>query len=123
MLRVLICSLLFAVACKGESPSSLEGPKAVPESPTRAPESPKDPVAPPPVDGALAAEVHKKFGGRCRLERSCGELLGIDCNAAVDGPYFYAQKSDLKIVSTCGGACMSGGCTQCPPAEWTCETY
>ncbi len=123
MLRVLICSLMFAIACKGESTSSPESPKAAPESPNQAPESQNDPAAPPPVDSALAAEVQKKFGERCRLERSCGELLGIDCGAAVDGPYFYAQKSDLKVISTCGGACMVGRCTNCPPAKWTCKTY
>ena len=79
--------------------------------------------AQPPPDPALAARVQDKFGERCKLERSCGELLGVDCGAAVDGPYYYVQKSDLKTVATCGGACMGGRCTDCPPKAWTCATY
>jgi len=83
---------------------------------------PPAPAQPPP-DPALAARVQDKFGERCKLERSCGELLGVDCGAAVDGPYYYVQKSDLKTVATCGGACMGGRCTDCPPKAWTCATY
>ena len=83
---------------------------------------PPTPAQPPP-DPALAARVKEKFGERCKLERSCGDLLGVDCGAALDGPYYYAQRSDLKTVSTCGGACMGGRCTDCPPKAWTCATY
>lgn len=86
-----------------------------PPAPTPAPSEPVDP--------ALATRVKEKFGERCKLERSCGDLLGVDCGAAVDGPYYYAQRSDLKTVSTCGGACMGGRCTDCPPKAWTCATY
>ncbi|HEY2368040.1 MAG TPA: hypothetical protein VGH87_16695, partial [Polyangiaceae bacterium] len=35
--------------------------------------------------------IHTTFGGRCNLERTCGPLWGIDCQAAVDGPYFYVR--------------------------------
>jgi hypothetical protein len=83
---------------------------------------PPAPAQPAP-DPALAARVTEKFGERCKLERSCGELLGVDCGAAVDGPYYYVQRADLKTVSTCGGACMGGRCTDCPPKAWTCATY
>lgn len=83
---------------------------------------PATPAQPPP-DPALAARVQEKFGERCKLERSCGDLLGVDCGAALDGPYYYVQRSDLKTVSTCGGACMGGRCTDCPPKAWTCATY
>lgn len=83
---------------------------------------PPTPAEPAP-DPALAARVKEKFGERCKLERSCGDLLGVDCGAALDGPYYYAQRSDLKTVSTCGGACMGGRCTDCPPKAWTCATY
>ncbi len=56
------------------------------------------------------------------LSFACGEeLIGIDCNAAADGPYYYAKRSDLEIISTCGGACMGGECTNCPPKEWSCS--
>lgn len=78
---------------------------------------------PPPIDDpALTARVQERFGERCRPERTCGELLGVDCGAAVDGPYYYVQRADLKKISTCGGACMRG-CTDCPPKAWTCPTY
>jgi hypothetical protein len=84
--------------------------------------------APPPAapktddDPALAAKITRQFGERCKLERSCGDLLGIDCQSAVDGPYYYVQRRDLKTVATCGGACRRG-CTDCPPKAWTCPTY
>lgn len=83
---------------------------------------PPTPAQPAP-DPALAARVSEKFGERCKLERSCGDLLGVDCGAAVDGPYYYVQRADLKTVATCGGACMTGRCTDCPPKAWTCPTY
>ena len=73
-------------------------------------------------DPALIARVKQRFGDSCRPERSCGGLLGVDCNAAVDGPYYYVEHADLKVVSTCGGACMRG-CTDCPPKAWACATY
>jgi len=28
-----------------------------------------------------------------------------------------------KIVSRCGGYCMTGKCNNCPPKEWKCDTY
>ncbi len=82
------------------------------------------PAATPPAmnDPALIARVKQRFGADCRPERSCGGLLGVDCQAAVDGPYYYVEQADLKVVSTCGGACQRG-CTDCPPRAWTCATY
>jgi hypothetical protein len=74
------------------------------------------------TDPALIARVKQRFGEDCRPERSCGGLLGVDCKAAVDGPYYYVEQADLKVVSTCGGACMRG-CTDCPPRAWACATY
>jgi len=74
-------------------------------------------------DPALVARVKRQFGDRCRPERTCGTMLGVDCDAAVDGPYYYVEQTDLKVVSRCGGACMNGGCTDCPPKAWACATY
>jgi len=37
-------------------------------------------------DPALVARVKQRFGDNCRPERSCGGMLGVDCDAAVDGP-------------------------------------
>lgn len=64
----------------------------------------------------------KKYGLNCRVERICGDLVGIDCDSAVDGPYYYVDKKTGNIISKCGGYCMVG-CTNCPPKEWTCDTY
>lgn len=60
--------------------------------------------------------------GLCKIQAYCGDLVGVNCKAEIDGPYFYIKKDTGKIVSTCGGYCR-GGCTNCPPKEWTCETH
>jgi len=100
-----------------EEPPAQETPRPKRREPTRKAEvNPK-------VDPKLAARIKKTFGESCRLERICGDLLGIDCKAAVDGPYYYVKPGSLEKVSTCGGACMGGRCTNCPPAEWDCDTY
>ena len=75
------------------------------------------------IDASMTARIKSKFGPQCRFERACGNLWGIDCDAAVDGPYYYAKAGTLEQVSVCGGACMGGRCTNCPPKEWTCATY
>jgi hypothetical protein len=59
--------------------------------------------------------------GRCRIQAVCGTLAGIDCGSAADGPYNYVRIYSGKTLSYCGGACMGGRCTDCPPAEWTCK--
>lgn len=145
MPRLTLALLLALAACSAPPPSAAparpgDAPTAGPAAPGPArpagdskddggfadpglgAESPREAQPQPPADPALAARVKERFGERCRPERSCGELLGVDCDAAVDGPYYYVQKTDLKLVSTCGGACMRG-CTDCPPKAWTCPTY
>jgi hypothetical protein len=81
----------------------------------------------PPHDAERDRAITKRFGERCRLERTCGPLWGVDCEAAVDGPYFYVRPrpDGLQTITTCGGACMGGRCKNCPPKNegWTCETY
>ena len=66
----------------------------------------------------------------CRIERTCGNLVGVDCASAVDGPYYYVDKNSEKIVEYCGGVCMGSHgkpngkyCRNCPPKSWTCGTY
>lgn len=137
--------ILMMSACSGQPPS------APPAQPGPAPDEPAAAPAPAPAnepehddggfadpkvaeqtaapevpaamkDPALIARVKQRFGDRCRPERACGGMLGVDCDAAVDGPYYYVDHTDLKVVSTCGGACMSG-CTDCPPKAWACATY
>jgi|SRR3990167_4325371 len=63
------------------------------------------------------------IGGNCSIERTCDELVGVDCGSAYDGPYFYVEKVTGKIISRCGGYCMTGKCKNCPPKEWKCDTY
>lgn len=75
------------------------------------------------VTPELADRIRSTFGERCRFERACGEHIGVDCDAAVDGPYYYVRRESLEVVSRCGGHCMSGTCTDCPPRGWTCATY
>ncbi len=78
----------------------------------------------PSTDPELDRKVKEKFGQQCRFERACGDMIGVDCNSAADGPYYYANKESLETISTCGGACMAGGCRDaCPPAGWTCPSY
>jgi len=136
-MRSLLPALLLLLACDGPPPPAPPAaPPAAPAPPPAAPtedehpgfadpktvETPPAPTPQVPTDTTLAARITEKFGERCKHERSCGDLLGIDCQSATDGPYYYAQRSDLKTVATCGGACR-GGCTDCPPKAWTCPTY
>jgi hypothetical protein len=83
--------------------------------------------ASPPRDDERDRAIQKRFGQRCHLERTCGALWGIDCEAAVDGPYFYVRpRADgFQEITVCGGACMGGRCKNCPPKNegWTCDTY
>ncbi|MGB1275085.1 MAG: hypothetical protein ACPG77_04990 [Nannocystaceae bacterium] len=72
----------------------------------------------------LDRKVKDKFGQQCRFDRECEGLVGVDCNSAADGPYYYAERDSLETVATCGGACMAGGCKDtCPPKAWTCPAY
>ena len=87
-----------------------------------APEEPPEVEAPATASPELAERIKRTFGDNCRYERACGELIGVDCDAAVDGPYYYVHRESLAVVSTCGGACMRG-CTNCPPSTWSCATY
>lgn len=84
--------------------------------------SPRGDPAQTEVAPELAARIQEKFGERCRYERACGDLIGVDCESAVDGPYHYVRRDSLEVVSRCGGACRLG-CTDCPPKAWTCPTY
>lgn len=81
----------------------------------------------PPADPDREDAIHKRFGNECRLERTCGPLWGVDCHAASDGPYYYVRPRPdrLEEITVCGGACMGGRCTNCPPKKegWTCAVY
>lgn len=81
----------------------------------------------PAPDAERDQAIRARFGPRCRLERTCGPLWGVDCEAAADGPYYYVRPTvdGLVEITVCGGACMGGRCTNCPPKNegWTCTTY
>ena len=67
-----------------------------------------------------------KYGppGFCEVKGWCGDLVAIDCQSEVDGPYYYVDISNDEIVGECGGFCdRAEGCpTQCPPSQWV-ECY
>lgn len=65
----------------------------------------------------------KKYGQNCRVEKVCGFLVGIDCQSSLDGPYYYINRKTEEIIGTCGGACRSDKCANCPPKEWGCAVY
>jgi hypothetical protein len=140
LLALVLC--LTACAAPGEGNPTAAPPPEPAETPTTITKKPaepdpedvggfadpkhtEDPAPAPaqPVDPELDARIKQRFGDNCRYERSCGDMIGVDCNAAADGPYYYVQRTDLKTVATCGGACMGGRCTDCPPKAWTCPTY
>jgi hypothetical protein len=70
---------------------------------------------------ARDAAIKKRFGTSCRLARECQGLWGIDCDAALDGPYYYVEAQTLDVVARCGGYCDGARCTNCPPRTWTCS--
>ncbi len=64
--------------------------------------------------------VEEAFGEECELERMCGGGWGVDCQALVDGPYYYVDPETLEVIATCGGACWVEVCEDCPPEGWSC---
>jgi hypothetical protein len=68
----------------------------------------------------------KKFGPNCKLVSTCGDLVSVDCGAAVDGSFDYVNIKTNEVVSSCGGNCMSPESREyckanCPPKEWKCN--
>ncbi len=65
--------------------------------------------------------------GGCEVDARCGELVGVNCGAEVDGPYYYVEAFSGRILEYCGGACMAGPrpdspyCRNCPAVGWTCQ--
>lgn len=141
-MRRLLLALLISLptACSSNGGTSTPPPAPAPGEPAK----PADDAPAPADDGAgfadpkqtdepaprptpevspeLAEKIKRTFGERCRYERACGDMIGVDCESAVDGPYHYVRRDTLAVVSTCGGACRLG-CTDCPPKAWTCPTY
>jgi hypothetical protein len=125
---MLVVLAIFASACERSAPAAAPSPApnasvastvsvALSGSATAA-----SPATPPATD-ARDARIRARLGNACRLERACGALWGIDCEAAIDGPYYYVKAETLERVSACGGFCRGAECTSCPPSEWACPTY
>lgn len=53
----------------------------------------------------------KKYGDVCRVDIQCQGIAGVDCNQAVDGPYYYVDMRSEEILARCGGALMAPGGT------------
>lgn len=49
------------------------------------------------------------LGSVCKTDTVCGDIVGVNCNQEVDGPYYFVNKQTREILATCGGACMGGG--------------
>ncbi|GIW59814.1 MAG: hypothetical protein KatS3mg087_0880 [Patescibacteria group bacterium] len=63
------------------------------------------------------------YGPNCSIQNTCNNLVELDCQSAVDGPLYYIDIVENKVLQTCGGACMTdsdepGICEECPPSAW-----
>ncbi|MCP3139995.1 hypothetical protein [Pyxidicoccus xibeiensis] len=116
----LAATLLFVgvVGCgahgsREEAPTPYETERAASEDP-RLPE------------GARRTLDLRELPGDCEVQATCGGLVGVDCDSAADGPYYYVEASSGRILEYCGGACMGGSspdsplCRNCPAIGWTC---
>lgn len=106
MNRLLLVSVLL-LSCA--TPSSQTRPSDVAES-GQVPISWED------LQGQLAS-------GECRVDRRCGDLAFVNCRIEADGPGYYVNEPEQRILAVCGGACMlraEGVCEDCPPPTWTC---
>jgi len=60
----------------------------------------------------------------CKYIETCGELVKMDCNSALDGPIYYFDNTQGNILMICGGACMRPNpdeplsCNECPLQSW-----
>lgn len=126
MRRARALAALLASACHGGATAGASAPPPDPAPRVTADaDSASEPV---PVvaraqysnraEPALAERIERHFGGICRFKASCGELVAVDCGSVTDGPLYFARRDSLEIVSRCGGYCMNGPCTDCPPEEW-----
>jgi len=64
----------------------------------------------------------------CKLLSLCKNLAAVNCQAEVDGPFYYIDFRQDSLVMCCGGCCDTSmenlkgtNCSQCPPKEWTCD--
>ena len=88
------------------------------------------------AESAAAADIgrviEKRYPG-CAAPVYCGDMVRVDCGAAVDGPLYFLDGKSGEEISACGGACWAPesvlreegrleACrTLCPPPEWTCD--
>jgi hypothetical protein len=117
-MRLVAVAAVIAVGCGVTSTQS----RFAQQRPSAEPASSSSASAVTPPEEARAAAIRGRFGNSCRLARECAGMWGIDCDAAVDGPFYYVEAQTLKVVARCGGYCDGARCTECPPRTWTCAT-
>lgn len=72
----------------------------------------------------LHSDILSKKRAACKMIKMCGNLVSMDCGAALDGPHYYFNNLDGQLLMACGGRCMnpdptnSKDCKQCPPKQW-----
>lgn len=59
-----------------------------------------------------------RFGSTCKIINQCHDIVGVDCGALSNKPYYYVNRFTGNIVAVCGG--YATNLSQCPPAAWTC---
>lgn len=80
-------------------------------------------------DNNISSINPKDYGRSCKVhDLTCDGVVGIDCDSAADGPYYYVDEKTGEILSSCGGACRTSDeeqieiCeTKCPAEEWNCK--
>lgn len=66
--------------------------------------------------------IASRIGFLPRSVTYCNGMLGLDYNAAMDGPYNYVELPTFKTIAKCGGYCMAKDCSNiCPPPNWNCK--
>jgi hypothetical protein len=121
LVAAVLTAALLGLGCAGAREAD-----TMPSGSTTPTGSTMTPVAQPDSGGEQRLDLGA-LPEECRIAAECGDLVGVDCGQAADGPYYYAERATGRVVEICGGACMNRDqpdrpwCKQCPPAGWTCQ--
>ena len=71
----------------------------------------------------ITKEINPKaYGSLCgEAAGTCNDLVAINCQGEVAGPFYYVNRRSGEIVARCGGDSMRPEGYTCPPKEWTCK--
>lgn len=119
--KVMLAALLLWGSAGCDSEPSRQEETPVPESMIQA--ASEDPRLP---EGEVKRLDLEHLPAHCVVAATCGDMVGVDCDSDVDGPYYYVEKPTGRILEYCGGACMapepgSPYCRHCPPPGWSCN--